>query len=525
MSEGKLGEGAHPLLKNIVLNVGARGVLIILSIAITPVLVRRLGTDRFGIYALATGLGAGLTNILAFGLIPPIVAMLSRSLSREDNELTQKIVRTAFTLFAVIGIGGATAVSLAVPVIVTRLLKIPAGLQDEAARVLWISAAGLGLNLVFAVFTAVPYALQRYDIIASRVVGLTIMSTAATVVYVLIDANLTGVMVIQFVSGIGGLLFYYLVSRQHLVGVRFLPGFDRATFRRLGRFVAFKSVGDAALVFGSRFDQFAIGSILNVGAVGLYAVPANACQRILQLLGEVAAPMFPRMSALESDDERRLVLLHGSRLVALLSSFVTATVMVLAEPILRVWIGGNPGVVIADQASQVLRLLAFAMYTQSVAVVAGLYCEAIQRPAVNNSFIVLGAIVQVPAILLLVPRFGINGAALGILLSSVVQTVPFLILVANRIAAVGISRLLNEALGRSLVSALAAAAAGLAVRSLATGLTTLVMTSVIMTIVYLAAAIATGALRAGDLDHLQKVLPIRLKTLPGHCLVMRLLRR
>jgi len=494
------------LARNIVFNVGARGVLIVLSIAITPVLVHRLGTEQYGIYSLATALGSGLTNVFALGLIPGIVAMLSRSLGQRNDADTQNVIGTAITLFAVVGIIGSVTLALAVPFLVHDLLRIPVSLQGVAATALWISALGLGLNLTFAVFNAVPYALQRYDIIASRIVGLTLLSMAATVVYVLIDANLTGVMVIQVVAGVLGLAVYYAVSSRHLPHVRFLPGFDRPTFVRLARFTAFKSLGDIALTFGSRFDQFAIGSLLSVGAVGFYAVPATACQRLLQLLGEVAAPMFPRMSTV-GDEERRTLLIRGTRLIALLSSFIAVVLVSLPEPILRVWIGSHQGVLVAGQASQAMRFLAGAMFLQAIAVVGNYYCESIQRPFVNNSFIVLGAIVQVPAILLLLPRMGITGAAFGVFIACAIQTAPFLILMSDRVAGVSPIRLMLESLGGPAVAAVAAAVVGLALHEFATNLWSLAGVVALMGAVYAASAIATGGIRRGDLALMHRSLP------------------
>jgi O-antigen/teichoic acid export membrane protein len=520
----QLSSGPPPLLKNIAFNVGARGVLIILSIAITPVLVHRLGTEQYGIYALATVLGSGLTNVFALGLIPGIVAMLSRSLGQRNDAETQKVIGTSMTLFAFIGVVGAVALALAVPYLVHDVLRIPAGLQGTAATALWISAVGLGLNVVFAVFNAIPYALQRYDIIASRIVGLALLSMAATVVYVLVYANLTGVMVIQVIAGVAGLVVYYAVSTRHLPNIRFLPGFDRPTFVRLARFTAFKSVGDIALTFGSRFDQFAIGSLINVGAVGIYAVPATACQRILQLLGEVAAPMFPRMSSVETDDQRRAVLVRGTRLVALPAAFIFMTLIVLAEPILRIWIGGHQGVVVANEASSSMRLLAAAMFLQAVVVVAGLYCEAIQRPVVNNSFTVLGAIVQIPVILFLVPRLGISGAALGVLIASIIQTVPFLIFMVGRVAHVPILDLVRNGLAGSVVSSIPAGVVGFLLVGHTPNFPSLVAVLAVTGVAYVAAAAATGALRASDLQQVQSIVPLPLGSLPGYRSLSRWLR-
>lgn len=501
-------------------NLLARGVLVILSIAITPILVHRLGTDQYGIYALATALGAGLTNIFVLGLIPGIVAMVSRSLAEGSRQETEKVIQTAFTLFAVVGVVGAVALSLTVPLLVTRVLRIPVSLREVASIALWVSAMGLGANLVFAVFNAIPIALQRYDIVAGRIAGLTTVSMLATAVYVSIYANLTGVMLIQLVSGLAGILLYYLVSRRELAGVRFRPGFDRPTFLRLARFTAFKSLGDVALIFGSRFDQFAVGSLLNVGVAGIYAIPANACQRILQLLGEIAAPIYPRLSAVGSDEARRLLLVRGSRLVAVVASLVVVILFVLAEPVLRLWIGGDQGVLVARQAAGVFRLLLAAIFVLSLALVANLYCEAIQRPVVNNGFILLGAVLEVPVILILVRRLGIDGAALGILLTSTVQTVPFLVLMSNRVARVGVIRLIREAWAAPLTALSVTGVVGWLLARYAGDVVSLLLVATGMTIIYLVASVATGAVRAGDLEQVSRLGP-RFALLPGRDLLAR----
>jgi hypothetical protein len=48
--------------------------------------------------------------------------------------------------------------------------------------------------------------------------------------------------------------------------------------------------------------------------------------------------------------------------------------------------------------------------------------------------------------------------------------------------------------------------------------------AVAMAAVYAAMAAVTGAVRAGDLLQVQRVLPVRLESIPGHRLLLRLLR-
>jgi hypothetical protein len=143
---------------------------------------------------------------------------------------------------------------------------------------------------------------------------------------------------------------------------------------------------------------------------------------------------------------------------------------------------------------------------------------------VNNSFTVLGAVLMVPTMLLAIPRWGIYGAAGAVLLTSLLQSIPFLVVMANGVARIGIGRLLDEALARPVISGLAAGVAGYLLGGLASGLLGLLVVAAIMGIVFLVAATLTGALRAADLAQVQKALPARLGPLLGHPLLTRVLR-
>ena len=168
-----------PLLGNVIVNVGARGALIILTIVSTPVILHRLGTAAFGVYILAITLG-GLLALLDFGLTPALVTSLSHAWHQQRRDESERLVGTALTLYLLIGTAGGLTFAALVPWAVRDLLHVPAALQPSARTALWLSTAGFAVNMWLAVFNAVPYALQRYDLVAARIVGLSLVTTTAT---------------------------------------------------------------------------------------------------------------------------------------------------------------------------------------------------------------------------------------------------------------------------------------------------------------------------------------------------------
>ncbi|HKV31589.1 MAG TPA: oligosaccharide flippase family protein [Candidatus Dormibacteraeota bacterium] len=497
-----------PLLGNVAFNVGARGVLILLTIISTPVVLHRLGTAAFGVYILAITIG-GLLALLDFGLTPALITLLSRAWHQERLDESRRLVGTALTLYLAIGLTGGVLFALLVPWAVRDLLHVPVALQASARTALWLSTAGFAFNMWLAVFNAVPYALQRYDLVAIRIVGLSLLTTLALIVYALLGGVLEGFVLINVAGALVGLLIFYLVSRALLPGVHFTPRFDRDSFRRLARFAGFKFAGTVGGIFTFRFDQFAVGAILGVGAAGLYAIPSTAGQRLLALLGELASPFFPRASTLRGDDARlRTLFFDGSRLLALAATPMLLLLFVLAEPTLRFWIGGAQGQQVAQASAPAFRWLLAALLIQSVAIIPVTFCEAMGKPEINNSFAVASALIHIPLVLLLVPRFGITGAAIALFLNSATQTVVFIIYASRTLFHVGLGELLRTTLVRPLAAAtMTAALAYLAARPLIHNRLTLILALAFLPIVYLGVAFLFSAITRDDLARISQVLP------------------
>lgn len=442
------------LVGNVLLNIGGRILVVILALVTTPVLVHRLNSAGYGVYILAVTAG-GLIGLLDFGLGPALVTLLSRSSHSMDHPRSQKLIGTAMTLYLGIGILGLVAFVAIVPWAVRSLLHVPAGLAGEARQSLWLSAIGFGLTTSLSVFNAVPTALERYDVLTRRLVIVSLVTAAATIAYALRGGSLPGFVLINVVGAVAVVVSFYPVSRALLPQVSFRPSFDRACFGELARFSAFKFIGSLGGTLVFRFDQIAIGSLLGVSAVGYYAIPANGVLRVQSFLLQLVGPLFPRVSKLRGDHRAlRALYLRSSRGMAIVSVLILLTLFVFAEPILRFWIGGNQGVIVARTSSQTMRLLVAAFLIQSLAAVPAIFCEALGKPHINNGFASLSAVIHVPLVLFFVPRLGIAGAALALLVNSLAQTVLFIIIVSNRLAKVRIA----ELSGNIVVPAFAAGA-------------------------------------------------------------------
>jgi len=413
------------------LNVGGRGLLTLLALVVTPVLVRKLGTEVYGIYVLAFTLG-GVLSVLDLGLTPAVVMLLSRAWHAQDRARMERIIGTALTTYLIAGAVLGSVVALLVPWLATSVLHVSINLRPAAEAALWLSTGSFLLSLIFSVFNSVPIALERFDLTVLRVVGVSLLTTAAVIVYALAGGGLVGVILINLLGNAAALGLFIVVSRHLLPGIKMRPYFDGEIFRAMARFSGFKFAGSLGGLLTYRFDQVAIGAIIGVRAAGVYVVPVTAASRILALLTDLVLPLFPRVSKLASDPAAvRSLLLRSIRLMVVVASPTFVLLFVFADAILRAWIGGDPGRALAIEGSATLRWLAAASLIQAIAVVPVIVSEAAGKPEVNNGFAVASAIINVPLVLILVPRLGIEGAAIAYFINSATQTVVFIFYAAH----------------------------------------------------------------------------------------------
>lgn len=495
------------------LNAGARGVLILAALVTTPLVFSRLDSGAYGVYVLALSLGS-MVSILDFGLTPALVMVMSRAWHEGDHGKMQRDISSAFLLFLTIGVCVGGILMLFVPSLVSGLLHVPIRDRQAAGVALRLAITAFAFNTWLAVFEAVPVALERYDLVAARMVVLSILNTAAVIICVLAGGGIEALMLVNLVSTLAGLALFYFVSRSLLPFLRFRPGYNSRSVRQLVRFGVFKFAGSVGGTLAYRFDQYAIAGILGVRAVAFYSIPSNASLRISSSMLQLVTPLFPRVSKLKGDEAAiRKLFLDGTRVMMIVTTPVLLSIFIYGDLILRYWLGGARGQLAATYSTPALRWLLLAYLIQSLAAVPGIFSEALGRPEVNNGFSVIGAVIHVPLVLYLVPTFGITGAALALFLNSATQTLAFIALASRNLVRVPLSQFFSLCAARPLLPAVPAGAAGWVVRPLVHGLPSLACGMLVVGVVYVLVAIMSSVVTTSDIARVRATLPRKVRVI------------
>ena len=194
--------------------------------------------------------------------------------------------------------------------------------------------------------------------------------------------------------------------------------------REIFGFGVFSWVQALAGVVFNNADRLVVGAIMGTSALGVYAICVQATQPIHGITCAAFNFIFPHISARHEAGERD-TLKHVFRvstwanvgLVLLLS----APLILFARPFLTLWMGPS----FAQQGYVVLTWLAVANACLGASVASHYLLLALGQARFVASVNVLGGVLSLGCIALLMPRYGLPGAAVGRLLYAAAAALNF----------------------------------------------------------------------------------------------------
>ena len=174
-------------------------------------------------------------------------------------------------------------------------------------------------------------------------------------------------------------------------------------------------VSDILGTLASQVDQILVIGLLSPASMGLYAVALGAARAVDLYSSSVVSVLFPRAASL---DTPKIVALTGraARITGAMLA-VTGALMIVLMPFLLPLFFGRAFIASIPVAQVVI--VSFAM-NAIVYVLAQAYMAA-GKPGVNAIIQLVGLTATVPAMLELIPRYGILGAALALVASTSVR--------------------------------------------------------------------------------------------------------
>lgn len=443
--------GGRRLVSGVLWNALGRGIPLLIALAITPVLVHLLGTERWGLFTLALAM-VGIFGVFDLGLGMALTRAVSEAIGEGRGRDAPALVGA--TLMALLGLSAVMA-GLAwvfMPVLIGRVLLVPSGLEAEALAAFRVLALAAPLVVLNAALWGVLAAWQRFR--AANLVNMpvSVFYYLGPVLALLLWDSLVGVMLALVAVRLASGLAYAALAWKDVPGL----GLNRPRFAllkpllRQGGWMSLSGALTQVLLYA---DRFLIGALIGLTAVAFYATPLDLVMRMWILPVAVAQALLPAIaSSYRTSPERTALLMRrGALIVAGVVLPACLVLVALAEWLLWLWLG----TAFAEGGGMVLRILGVGIFFSCLAFVPGTLLDAIGRPEVTATFSLVQAAVFLPLGAALLLAIGIEGAAIAWALRTATDCAGRFLLAARFYPPAA-------AAGRALLPVLAVAGVGLA---------------------------------------------------------------
>jgi membrane protein EpsK len=400
----------------------SQAVALVMGLISITVLARRLSLSEFGTY----GLLVSLTTYVLFVQASVETAAVKAIAQGTDPRARDRAFSTAVSLYSVAGVASGVLIA-GVGTALLSVFNIPAALHHQAQLSVLALAALTGVGWPIMVFRDVLRGSQNFVHAAA----------AETIAYTVIGATLIGLALsgaeLWLLVAVGASIPLAIgTASASFVLYRRLPyryRRDAVTLDSIRGFLGLSTylflTGISGLVIYS-LDRAILGIFRPAATVGLYEGPVRAHNLVRQINGTLTIPVLPAATRyLEEGDVQRTrdLLLRGTRYTLAAVVPVSVVLMVLAKPILSVWLGPKFGV-----AAAAMTLLVGYWLVNGNTGVAGTMLIAAGRAKQLTAYGAVVALLNLVLSLALAPRLGLNGVVLGTTISYVMLFPLFLAL-------------------------------------------------------------------------------------------------
>ncbi|MGI8945070.1 MAG: polysaccharide biosynthesis C-terminal domain-containing protein [Thermoleophilaceae bacterium] len=425
--------------------------------AIITVLARRLSLAELGVYGLLSSL-AGYLLVIQNAAANAALRTMGGALGPERR---QSAFSAAALVFAAAGLLTGLLVAV-VGVVLSLAVDLSDDLRGQAVRGSLLLGAVTAVGWPLTVFRDALRASQLF--VRAALMDVAGLAFYAALMLGLLFADASLVVLIAASGTIP--LFAGLAS---LVSVRVarlpfrlkLRAVRREDVRELLGLAGYVSAAEAAGAVMYAFDRAILGLFSSVATVALFEGPVRAHNLVRAFNGAVGVTALPTASKYlaEGDDARlRELLLRGTRYMLAFIVPLTVTGMVLAGPVLEVWLGAE----FREGAAAMAILLSYWLVTGSVGVGAAIVIAA-GRAGVLARYAWIAAIANLAISLALTPLIGLEGVAIGTTVPYLVAF-PFTLRLIRSVVPVSLANLAREVWVPAYTSGLVLAAALGAVR-------------------------------------------------------------
>lgn len=396
-----------------------------ISFFATPIVVRGLGNESYGLYALITGF---ISYSFGFGIGKTAAKYVAEYKASGETEKLSEVLSAVFWFSLTIGLLGALTIAIFARFIAAELLQIPVDMLGTATIALSLAAGTILVYMLSQVFQFSLQGLHRFDkySILMNLNGILLNGGSIAIVWsgggvlTLLCWNL-------FVVCLICILFYISAKKllpEARIRFRIEPEMTKSVLKYGASIMLYQVFGNILLVFERGWITRKFGP----EAVTFYVVPMSLGIYLNGFTSTLVMVLFPFVNELLADKEKLTMLYQkANKIVIAVIAFCVTTLICGGKLFLGVWMSSE----FAAETFLVLWIHVITFGLLAIVSISWQLAEGFGRASLNAISSLLWVIISLPLMIFAANYWHNEGIALSRLIG-LLATVPLVFYIEQR---------------------------------------------------------------------------------------------
>jgi O-antigen/teichoic acid export membrane protein len=406
------------IAKSVLSNWSYLSLNVLVAFWITPFLVHHLGDSLYGVWGVVLQL-TGYMGVVDVGLRSALVRFVSRFRAQGDHHALNQLLNNTIILYWLMA-PFCFLVALVLAVFALPRMQIPPNILHVAQVTVFIAAACVASDFIFATSHAVLAGLSRWDLINSVWIPVLILRTILFVLFLQSGFGLITVALIHFGATLLGYFSEVLLLRRLLPEFRAKWQFPRLEHMRpIMEHGWYSFLLSVATKINYQVDSIVIALFLPIGQVTFYIISLRLIEYLRDLLNSTTMIVAPIVSTFEAVGQNHRVIVtivRGTKYSLFIAFLGVSALFELGSDFIGLWMGPR----FVEASGPVLVVLAIGVLASSTQFASSQVLYGLSKHRLNVNWTVVEAVVNLGLSVLLVRRYGIIGVAAGTMIANVV---------------------------------------------------------------------------------------------------------
>jgi len=394
-----------------------------IQIVIIPYILLKLGTERFGIWALVSVI-FGIFTALDFGTGNAFVKYFSEYYIKKEYENFNKALVAGFFFMLIFSLFLIFIVILLKSELI-NFFNIPLHLTSESIFVFVTAAIIFGLNNTFGVFQAIIKGLQRMEITNCINVICSIIYVIGVFVVLRYGYGLKGLIVNQGIKIVLVSMASIFYSKKIFKSLKFrLNYFNFKQVKMILSYGIKMQISSIANLVNLQTDKTIIGYFLNLSLVAAYEIDQKISLFSQMILGLALSALVPAVSELDASGKKESILKlyeRGNKYIACFTFPVLVFLIAFTNLIINLWMGIG-----YEKSIFVARLLMCAVFINLLTGVGVMIVRGIGKPFYETSYALISLVFNIFLGVILVKSYGFSGVIIATPISVIIGSIYFI---------------------------------------------------------------------------------------------------